>query len=198
MRVGILAFGIVLLAGNAAQASSIVTIEEPASATPSIIEVAPPVVAAAAAEHVAVTSEGSLELAALDPLNMMQAGANSVVRIEALTPSVIAVIVPSPEISNEIVAAIDGRKAGQDPLPMVMRGGIVGDPFTAEIELGKALKKLPANAQGNQPLQTQLPVDPEAINKPQFTETGERMPANGMGGGRPRHSALTRSAKPSK
>ncbi|MGE0279722.1 MAG: hypothetical protein AB7P20_03790 [Rhizobiaceae bacterium] len=192
MRVGVLAFGIAFLAGGAAQASSIITMEEPRPASPSIIEVGPPAISAATAEHVAVTSGDSLELAALDPLNMLPAGSNSVVRMEALTPSIVAVIAPDPNISNEIVAAIDGRKPRPNPLPMVMRGGIVGDPFLPHIELGKALEKLPEKVADKEPAQAAAPVDPDAINKPQLTETGAPMPANGaaVAGGQPRRRAL--------
>jgi len=197
MRMGVVIFGIALLAGGTAQASSFVTIEEPApAASPSIVEVAPPAASTSATESVVFTSGSSVQLAALDPLNMLPAGSNSIVRMEPVTRSVVAVVAPDPNISNEIVAAIDHRKPRQDLMPMVMRGGIVGDAFQPEIELGKALKKLPAKADDKQVVQTKLPVDPEALSKPQVTETGAPMPANGMsGGGRPRHPALKPSMR---
>ncbi len=132
-----------------------------------------------------------MELAVLDPLNMLPAGGNSVVRMQALSPSIVAVLAPDTGISNEIVAAVDGRKPRQKPLPMVMRGGITGDAFTHEIELGKALEKLPTKAVEKAPSSTAPSPATEALDQPQFSENGAPMPANGMAsGGRPRHPSL--------
>lgn len=193
MHLGVVAISVAFLVAGTAHASSIVTIDEGEQpSSPSIIEVAAPPIISAAVERVAMPSENGLELAALDPLNMLPAGGNSVVRMQPLTPSVVAVVAPDSYISNEIVAAIDHRKPRHDPLPMVMRGGIAGDPFQPQIELGKTSEKLPEKADDKQPAQAESRIDPEAISKPQFTETGAPMPANGTvaAGGKPRHSAL--------
>lgn len=200
MRVGVVAFGIAFLAVGTARASSFVTVEEPGpAASPSIIDVAPPTLATRAAEPVTISSEGSVELAVLDPLNMLPVDGNSVVRMQALSPSVVAVLAPDTGISNEIVAAIDGRKPRQNPLPMVMRGGITGDAFTHEIELGKALEKLPTKAVEKEPSRMAPSPATEALDQPQFSENGAPMPANGMAsGGRPRHSALKPSPRDKK
>lgn len=197
MRSVLVAFCIMGLITEVAQASSIMTIEAPAQAiSPSIIEVVAATPTSPASDEISLSPQGSLQLTQLDPLNMLPAGGSSVVRMEPITPSVIAVIAPTPDVSTEMVAAIEHRKPRVNDMPMVMRGGIVGDPFMSEIELGKALGKLPADTAGKQPPQTATSMDPEALNKPQFTESGAPMPANGSAStGRPRHSALTRSMR---
>lgn len=55
-------------------------------------------------------------------------------------------------------------------MPMVMRGGIAGDPFMLpEIELGKDIHKMPAKASGDQTTQLPVPADPNALSKPQVS-----------------------------
>jgi len=177
--------------GGSAQASSIVTVEEPVrTISPSIIAIGTPAVSEATLSDTstAIVAEGKIELTPLDPLNMLPAKADGAARMEELTPSIVAITAPDPDISNEIVAAIEERKPTRDPMPMVMRGGIVGDPFMLpEIELSKDIHKMPAKASGDQTTQLPVPADPNALSKPQVTETGAPMPADGMSaGGRPR------------
>ena len=126
MRSVLVAFCIMGLITEVAQASSIMTIEAPAQAiSPSIIEVVAATPTSPASDEISLSPQGSLQLTQLDPLNMLPAGGSSVVRMEPITPSVIAVIAPTPDVSTEMVAAIEHRKPRVNDMPMVMRGGIL-------------------------------------------------------------------------
>jgi hypothetical protein len=192
MRIGVATFGIAWLVCGAVQASSFVTVGEPASdASPSIVDVAAPTVAASLPQYVEFSSERSVELATLVPLNILPASGASVVRMEPLSPSVVAVVSPEADVSNEVVAAIKQRNPRNEPLPMVMRGGIIGDPFAAEVELSKALDKLPGKGEPKSPFKFAAPAAPTESDQPQVKEGGAPMPANGtVAADRPRHPAF--------
>ena len=51
--------------------------------------------------------------------------------VDIISPSIIAM--GEPAVANENVAAIDGetKKSGPSTMPMVIRGGVVGDAFSA-------------------------------------------------------------------
>lgn len=176
MRLSIAAFAVALLAGGSAHASSFVTIETPiATESPSFVYATPPepVTPVAAVKAEPSPALAQFNLPELDPLNMLAPGANSIVRLEPVSRSIIAVIAPQPAVSNEMVAAIDETpKPRHETIPMVMRGGIIGDLFAEpEIELGKALQDMPAAVA---PVDaTGRPLVPESATPPNGT------PANG-------------------
>ena len=64
----------------------------------------------------------------------------------ASSPSIIAM--GEPAVANENVAAIDGetKKRGPSSMPMVIRGGVVGDAFSAPSAASVAVQP-PAAAQ---------------------------------------------------
>lgn len=66
--------------------------------------------------------------------------------VDVISPSIIAM--GEPAVANENVAAIDGdtKKTGPSTMPMVIRGGVVGDAFSAPSGPSVALQPQAAQA----------------------------------------------------
>lgn len=133
MRLGVAAFAVTLLASSAASASSFVTFGTSEKiATPSIISLgALPAKAPSAAASAIDPSSELAGLPELDPLHAF--GSDVGPRFEDVSPSIVAVISPLPPVSSEMVAAIEKPKPRPHDLamPMVIRGGIVGEAFAS-------------------------------------------------------------------
>ncbi len=134
MRVGLAFLVVAALWAGGAEASSFVVLDAlPAGESPSVITLGIPAIAAIA------TPEPPAKVAAIAPpppvdpdrTNRFEIPHEEIVQ---LSRSVIAMGEPEPDIAMEKVASIDThRKPRRGGMPLVIRGGVVGDAFSAPV-----------------------------------------------------------------
>jgi hypothetical protein len=180
MRAGLAFVVVVALWAGEAEASSFVVLElEPTPISPSIVELGEPV-----PPSVATLPDVDTPAA---PEVVYDAGApGSSDQIIELSPSMIAL--GEPDVAMEKVAAIGGenKRPRHDPLPMVIRGGVVGDafspaatgapvPLTVEPESSeRQASEAPSTEGSSKPAgRTQEPEPPEPAPAPPAAPTAQ-------------------------